>query len=144
MEKIPERINNITIGQKFEVERYFTSSDVESFATVSKDFNPIHLEETFAQKSIFKRKIVHGLLVASTFSKIIGCDFPGNGSIYLSQSLSFKLPVFLDENIKFIVEVTKVREDKPIITLKTIAIKDDGLVCIDGEAVVKYDKSNRR
>jgi acyl dehydratase len=81
-------------------------------------------------------------LVGSLFSSIIGTILPGEGSIYLSQTYSFKKPIFINEKVKAEVEVTNIREDKPIITLKTICYNSKDEIAIEGEAIVKiYYKS---
>jgi acyl dehydratase len=77
------------------------------------------------------------MLVASLFSGLIGMDLPGKGSIYLAQTLSFKAPVGIGEEVTASVEITKIREDKPIVTLQTVCINNKGVVAIEGEAVVK-------
>ncbi len=87
------------IGKTVEVQRVFTSSDVEQFAQISGDRNALHLDEEYAQRSRFGRPIVHGMLVAGLISKIIGMQMPGKGSIYLEQNLSFKKPVYIGEKI---------------------------------------------
>ena len=90
--------NKITVGSKFEYEFSFTQQDVVNFATASGDFNPIHLDEEYAKNSIFKTTIIHGFLGGSIFSKVFGTIFPGNGTIYLKQDLSFLKPMFTNKN----------------------------------------------
>ncbi len=109
------------------------------FANISKDTNPIHLDEKFAANSVFGQKVVHGMLVASLFSGLIGVELPGQGSIYLGQSLSFKAPVPIGEKVTASVEIIKIREDKPIVTLSTICVNATGEVVVEGEAVVKAE-----
>lgn len=128
---------NLKVGDKATLIKVFTESEVEHFAKISFDDNPVHLNQKYAENTNFGSRIVHGLLVASLFSGLIGGRLPGHGSIYLGQSLSFKAPVFINEKVEASVEVVKVREDKPIVTLKTLCVKDDGTIVIEGEAVVK-------
>ena len=127
----------LKIGDKTMLNKTFSEKEVEEFAKVSTDDNPIHLDKEYAASTVFGQRIVHGLLVSSLFSGLIGGKLPGHGSVYLGQTLSFKAPVYINEEIKVSVEVIKIREDKPIITLKTLCIKIDGTVAIEGEAVVK-------
>ncbi len=127
----------VKIGDKTMFKKTFSEKEVEEFAKVSTDDNPIHLDKEYAASTVFGQRIVHGLLVSSLFSGLIGGKLPGHGSVYLGQTLSFKAPVYINEEIKASVEVIKIREDKPIITLKTLCIKIDGTVAIEGEAVVK-------
>jgi acyl dehydratase len=127
----------LKIGDKTMLNKTFSEKEVEEFAKVSTDDNPIHLDKEYAVNTVFGQRVVHGLLVSSLFSGLIGGKLPGHGSVYLGQTLSFKAPVYINEEIKVSVEVIKIREDKPIITLKTLCIKIDGTVAIEGEAVVK-------
>src|SRR5690625_6617701 len=82
-----------------------TEKDVQDFANCSKDRNPIHLDKEYAESSIFKRRIAHGMLLGSYISSVLGNDFPGIGTIYVSQSLNFKQPVFFVDIISVIIEV---------------------------------------
>ena len=126
------------VGDKATLKKAFTESEVESFVKISLDDNPIHLDREYAKTTAFGQPIVHGILVASLLSGLMGGKFPGHGSVYLGQSLNFKAPVYIDEEVEASVEVIKIREDKPIITLKTLCMKSDGTIAIEGEAVLKY------
>jgi acyl dehydratase len=126
------------VGDKATLKKAFTKSEVESFVKISLDDNPIHLDREYAETTVFGQPIVHGILVASLLSGLMGGKFPGHGSVYLGQSLNFKAPVYIDEEVEASVEVIKIREDKPIITLKTLCMKNDGTIVIEGEAVLKY------
>ena len=130
-------MKTLKIGDKASLKKAFTEKDVLSFATLSTDTNPLHLDQKFASQTIFGEPIVHGILVASLFSGLIGVVLPGTGSIYLGQNLSFKAPVRLHEEVTATVEVIKIRDDKPIVTLKTICVNSLGETVIEGEAVVK-------
>jgi acyl dehydratase len=130
-------INNLKVGDTASLSRAFTEEDVIQFANISTDTNPIHLDESFAADSVFGHRIVHGMLIASLFSALVGVKLPGEGTIYLGQSLSFKAPVLIGEQVTASVEIVKIREDKPIVTLRTICIKNNGQIVVDGEAVVK-------
>lgn len=118
--------------------RSFSEADVETFAQVSRDFNPIHLDAEYARQTKFGRKVAHGMLAVSQFSAIIGTKFPGEGSIYLGQDLKFSKPIFIDEPYLFRVTITHIREDKPIYTLETVCLNQDGEPCIEGTAVVLF------
>jgi enoyl-CoA hydratase len=125
------------VGDKSTLVKAFTEGEVEQFAKISFDDNPVHLNKEYAENTIFGQRIVHGLLVTSLFSGLIGGKLPGHGSVYLGQSIRFKSPVFINEKVEASVEVVKVREDKPIVTLRTLCLKSDGTIAIEGEAVVK-------
>ena len=126
------------VGDRSTLGKAFTQSEVEAFARISLDDNPVHLDQEYAENTVFGQPIVHGLLVASLFSGLIGGRLPGRGAVYLGQNISFKAPVFINEKVEASVEVVHVREDKPILTLKTLCVKSDGTVAIEGEAVVKF------
>lgn len=128
---------NIKIGDKATLKKTFSESEVEHFAKISLDDNPIHLDKKYAKNTVFGQPIVHGILVASLLSGLMGGKFPGHGSIYLGQTLKFMAPVFIDEEVEASVEIINIREDKPIITLKTRCVKGDGTVVLEGEAVLR-------
>lgn len=130
-------VTNLNIGDTASIHKTFTNEEVDQFAKLSLDRNPIHLDEDFAKNTVFGKRIVHGILVASLFSGLLGDKLPGKGTIYLGQKLSFKKPVFIGEEVTASVEITNIREDKPIVTLKTICVNNTNEVVIDGEAVVK-------
>lgn len=127
----------LKVGDSASLSKVFTEEDVRQYAGLSTDTNPIHLDKDFAAASVFGRRIVHGMLTAGLFSGLIGVELPGEGSIYLGQSLSFKGPVPIGEKVTASVEVVKIREDKPIVTLRTLCVNSEGQVVVDGEAVVK-------
>lgn len=126
------------IGASASLTNSFTLEDVQKFAPVSKDTNPIHLDPVAAAESIFGQQVVHGSLVASLFSALLGVHLPGAGSIYLSQSLSFKAAVFLDQEVTATVEVIEIRAAKSLAKLKTYCVNDQGTTVIDGEALVNF------
>ena len=128
---------NLFVGQSASISKTFTIKDVENFANLSNDKNPVHLDEEFAKSSIFGQRIVHGMLVASLFSGLLGDKLPGKGTIYLGQTLSFTAPVPIGEKVTASVEIINIRDDKPIIALRTLCVDSKGNAVIDGEAVVK-------
>ena len=128
----------LQVGQRVSVTKSFSEEEVFQFAQLSQDKNPLHLDKNFGRASIFGRRVVHGILVASLFSELIGMELPGPGSIYLGQNLIFKAPVAIGEPVTATVEITKIREDKPIVTLRTVCLNSVGTTVIEGEAVVKY------
>lgn len=131
------KYNELTVGMKAEIEKVFDLKTVQNFADLVNDHNPIHLDEEYASKSIFKKRIVHGLLVSGLISAVIGTKLPGEGSIYLGQTLNFIKPVYLQDKIKAKVEVLKLRDDKKLVTLKTTCVNQNNEEVITGEAVVK-------
>ena len=114
----------------------FTDEDVRSFAKISGDINPVHLDDDFAAGTQFKQRLVHGMLTAGLLSAVLGTKLPGPGSIYLSQSINFRAPVFINDTITATVTVAKIHEGKPIITLETVCKNQDDAVVLEGEAVL--------
>ena len=127
----------LKVGDRAELKKAFTEEEVFQFAELSTDKNPLHLDSDFGKNSIFGQRIVHGMLVASLLSGVMGMTLPGKGSIYLGQTLTFKAPVAIGEEVTASVEIIKIREDKPIVTLRTLCVNAAGTVVIEGEAVLK-------
>ena len=128
----------IAVGQTYTYEFNFSQADVIAFANATGDKNPVHLDADYAAKTMFKRPIMHGMLSASLFSKVFGTFFPGEGTIYLKQSLNFLKPMFVDTDYVAEFLVKDIIKDKNRATIETI-IKQKvtgGFVCTSGEAVV--------
>ena len=126
------------VGQIAKLSKIFTQEDVSTFAKLSLDTNPVHLDEDYAKTTIFGRKIIHGFLSGSLISGVIGTLLPGNGAIYLHQDMDFKNPVYVGEIITAIVQVENVKVEKRIAYLSTICVNQDNEVKITGNAVIKY------
>lgn len=109
---------------------------IRTFAELTGDTNPVHLDDDYAAGTRFGRRIAHGLIAAGLISATLANDLPGPGTVYLSQSLKFKQPVYPGDTITAAVEVLAVRPDKPIVTLATICTNQDGETVLEGEAVV--------
>ncbi len=131
------KISELYLGQSASLKKKFNSEELERFSDMCLDKNPIHLDEDYAKNSPFGKRIVFGYLTASLFSGLIGSELPGKGSIYLGQSLNFKKPIYLDEEVTATVTITNIRQDKPIITLETVCTNEKGEIAIDGSAVIK-------
>jgi 3-hydroxybutyryl-CoA dehydratase len=131
------KYEEITIGLNDSLTKTISEDDISTFAQVSGDFNPIHLDEDFASKSIFKKKIAHGMLTSSLISSVLGTKLPGANTLYLSQTLKFLAPVYINDTITATVTVVDKREDKRLLTLETNIFKSDGTKVVSGSAVVK-------
>jgi len=129
-------MSDLYVGATASWSKTITSADVRAFAALSGDENPLHLDEAFARNTRFGRPIVHGMLVASLISAVLGQQLPGPGTIYLSQSLEFLRPVYPGDTITATVEVIHVREDKPVVTLIARCTNQNGEEVVRGEAVV--------
>ena len=127
------------VGDSASVSKTISESDIIAFAEISGDKNPLHLNAEFAARSRFGRRIAHGALVSSLISNVIGNQLPGQGSIYLSSSLKFRAPTFIDDTITAIATVSSIRQDKPIYVLECVCSNGRGAVVCQGESVVLYE-----
>ena len=128
-------IEDFSVGMESTTEKTVTIEDIKKFAEVSGDFNPVHLDEEFAKKTIFKGRIAHGFLTASCISTIIATELPGPGSIYLKQSLKFLAPVYINEKILVKVRIIEINIEKSKVKLITECFKNKTLV-LTGEAEI--------
>ena len=124
------------VGDGTSFERFISAEDVRRFAEIVGDLNPVHLDEAFAENSFFKKRIVHGAFLAGLISKVLGMDFPGQGTIYISQNSIFKRPVYVDTTVKVEVKVTQVIPEKRRLVLDTHVLNSEGDVCMTGSATV--------
>jgi acyl dehydratase len=113
-----------------------TDEMIRLFAGLTGDTNPVHLDEAYAAGTRFGRRIAHGMIAAGLISATLANDLPGPGTVYLSQTLQFKAPVYPGDTITTTVEVKSVRPDKPIVTLITTCKNQSDAVVLTGEAVV--------
>ena len=127
---------NYKPGDTASLSRIISDADIRAFAELSGDFNPVHLDDEFARTTRFGRRIAHGMLGASLISTVLGTKLPGQGAIYLSQTLQFLGPVFPGDTVTAKATVTKIKEGKPILTLETVCENQRGETLIKGEAVV--------
>lgn len=123
-------------GMREELVKHVSSSDVARFAEISGDCNPIHLSEEFAANTPFKTRIAHGLYTASLISAVLGTRLPGTGAIYLSQTLNFKAPVRIGDDVKVTVTVDELIERGNRARLSCVCSVEDTVV-LEGEALVK-------
>lgn len=127
----------LKIGQSYAMKRVFTRQDVMDFAKLSYDFNPLHMDGEYARSTRFGELIVPGFLTASLFSAIIGTKFPGEGTIYLSQNLSFWKPVFPEKEVMAEVTVKELYPSKRRALLETCCYDENHDLLIQGTALVK-------
>lgn len=117
-----------------------TDEMVRLFAFLTGDGNPVHLDDAYAAGTRFGRRIAHGMIAAGLISATLANDLPGPGTVYLSQTLQFKAPVYPGDSITTIVEVKSARPDKPIVTLLTLCKNQNDVVVLEGEAVVLVNR----
>ena len=123
-------------GEGFSFEKYISAEDVKQFAEIVGDLNPIHLDAEFAERSSFKKRIVHGAFLAGLISKVLGMDFPGQGTIYISQNSVFKRPVFVDTTVRVEVKVVETNPETRRLVLDTNILNAEGKICLVGSATV--------
>ena len=128
-------IEDLKVGQKAELKKKITENDIQQFAELTGDNNPVHINNEFAERTIFKKKIAHGFLSASFISTVIATKLPGPGSVYLKQSLKFLAPVFIDEEIAVNVSITEVNKERGRVKLLTEGFKSGNKI-LTGEAEI--------
>jgi acyl dehydratase len=126
----------LKIGDKFSIGKQITDKVVRDFAELSGDCNPIHLDEEFAKNTRFGRRIAHGMISGALISAVLGFKLKDRKIVYLSQTLKFTAPVFIDDTVTATATVTNIREDKPIVTVETICTNQNDEIVVKGEAVI--------
>lgn len=127
---------DLSVGMQATVSRTITETDLRNFSGVSGDTNPMHLNEEYAQKTLFKGCIVHGMLTASLISAVIGTKLPGPGCIYMSQTLKFLAPVRVGDTVYAVATITALNIEKKRVTMQTQCLVKNQPV-IEGEALIK-------
>lgn len=115
-----------------------TAQMVQTFAEVTGDHNPIHLDDEFAKTTRFGQRIAHGMLLAGLISRTLAHQLPSQGGIYLGQSLKFVTPVFIDDTVTVELKVLNYRESNGLTIVETVVKKQTGEICIKGEATVMF------
>ena len=131
--------SRIAVGDRASLDHAFSAEDVVDYIRISGDDNPIHRDAAAARAAGFEREVVHGLLVTSLVSRMLGTHLPGPGTILLGVDLRYLRPVHVDEQLSVSVEVASVREDKPIAGLDVIVRTTEDV--IRGQVVVKLPPS---
>lgn len=131
--------DELQVGDSDYIEKQLTKDDITSFATVSSDYNPAHIDPEYAKETFFKQVIGHGMWSGSLISAVIGTKLPGPGTIYISQSLTFKGPVYIGDVIRAEVTV-KQKNEKNRIILDCKCTNQKGEIVLTGEAEVSTPK----
>lgn len=137
---IGKSINEIEVGDSDFFQKTISEGDVYLFAGITGDFNPAHLNDQEAKKTVFKGRIAHGILTAGLISAVLGTKLPGPGTIYLAQNLSFKKAVYFGDTITAKVTVLSKNIDKNIIICETICYNQEEEIVLIGEATVMPPK----
>lgn len=128
-------IDQMDVGQSATMSRTVTEADIDTFASVTGDTSPIHVDADYATNSLFKQKIAHGMLSGGFISAVIGTQLPGAGTIYLKQSLKFKEPVMIGDTVETTVTITSIKERRKMLVLETVCTVNGKPVTV-GEATV--------
>ena len=129
------KFEDIEEGQEAMFEKTITSSDVDSFAELTQDYNPLHMDQKYASSTKFNSRIVHGMLIGNLFSTLVGMHLPGRRCLYLKQELNFRQPARIGDKVRVTGSVTNKSEATKIITIKITATVEDKIV-VDGNAQV--------
>lgn len=132
---IAQSVDAIDVGYTRSVNVKVTDKMVRQFAELSGDHNPIHMDDDYAAKTRFKRRIAHGMISGALISRAL-VDCIGTGGIYLSQNMKFVNPVFIDDEITITLTVTAIRKEKRIATVETNVTKMTGEIVVKGEAII--------
>ena len=129
--------DDIKVGDSASFSKTITESDIVTYAGLTGDFNPVHINAEFAKESMFKERIAHGMLVSGFISAVLGTQLPGPNTIALGQELKYMAPVKIGDTVTAEATVTEKRDDKRIIKFKTTVTNQRGEIVVDGSAVVK-------
>ena len=129
------QLEEIKVGSSAEITKIMSLEMVKSFAGISEDFNPVHLDADYASKSRYKSQIIHGLMATSLFSGLFGTKLPGEGCVYKSQNIRFKRPIYVGDEVTARVEVIEVDMKRKIISFKTRCLVNRKIT-IDGESEI--------
>lgn len=130
---------DLSLGMEASYAKKITNEDVLAFADLSGDVNPVHLSDDFAAGTIFKKRIAHGFLTGSLFSTVLGTKLPGPGCIYLSQSMKFRAPVYIGDEVIATLKITSLDAEKGRATLACDCAVN-GKTVLEGEAVMMVDR----
>ena len=128
------------VGQSATATRTVTEEDVNDFARISGDTNPVHMDEEFAKKTRFGKRIAHGAFVTSLISKLAGNHLPGPGSIVLSSSFTFHTPCYIGDTITAKVTIKRYRKDKPLIFMSCEVTNQDSESLVTGDVAIYFEK----
>ena len=132
---IKNSVDNFKVGDFAEISKTMNLTMVNSFASISEDFNPLHLDPEYAAKSRYKKQIIHGMMACSLFSGLFGTQLPGEGCVYKSQNIRFKRAIFVGDTVTAKVEVVAINKEKKVIKFKTICLVKEKIM-IDGESEI--------
>ena len=127
-------LQELSIGMSDSIEKTISSQDVENFAQLSGDTNPIHLDDDYAKSTSFGQRIVHGMFSAALISAVAGTKLPGPGGVYLSQSLKFRKPIYIGDTVKALLTISDINERRNRVTMDCKVLVGEQVV-VSGEAI---------
>ncbi|EGL41427.1 MaoC-like protein [Megasphaera lornae] len=128
---------DITVGMTASLKKTITQADVEKFAAVTGDYNPLHMDEEFAGKTIFRGRIAHGMITGGLISAVLGTELPGKNTLYLEQELKFLAPVRFGDTLVATVECIEKEDRRHKLVFKTVVTNQNGAVVTSGKALVR-------
>jgi 3-hydroxybutyryl-CoA dehydratase len=137
-------IEQLKVGDAAEFGKTISESDIYLYAGITGDFNPAHVNESYAENTFFKTRIAHGMLTAGLISAVLANQLPGPGTIYLKQDLRFLAPVRIGDTITARVEIIELIHEKNRVRLKTVCSNQEGVIVLEGEALVSAPKAPKR
>lgn len=136
-------IDEIEVGDKAYFAKTISETDVYQFASVTCDFNPAHINEAYASETFFKHRIAHGMLTLSLVSNVLGTQFPGPGTIFVSQNVKFLAPVFIGDTIEVVVEAAELDREKNRMKFSCYGINQNDVKVLEGEGMVMPPKKKK-
>ena len=128
---------DIAVGMTASLKKTITQADVEKFAAVTGDYNPLHMDEEFAGKTIFRGRIAHGMITGGLISAVLGTELPGKNTLYLKQELKFLAPVRFGDTLVATVECIEKEDRRHKLVFKTVVTNQNGAVVTSGKALVR-------
>lgn len=135
---MPQRMRH-KVGDSDTVTVTITDEMVRAFAALSGDDNPVHLDDAFAAKTRFGRRIAHGMLLGALLSRVAGTKIPGPGTIVISQDIRYKEPCYIGDTVTAEIKILHMRADKPIVKVSSRVTNQNGAVLIDGGAILYFE-----
>ena len=132
------KIDTIQVGDRASLKKTATDACVKAMAEITGDFNKMHVDDAYAAKTVFGRRIAHGLFCLGMVSNLLGTQLPGEGTVLLSQEIKYKLPVYIGDEIEAVVEVTEIFPEKSRVHLAFWCVNQNGKTVLEGSTAIKW------